>query len=194
MRLPRKPFPLVLLVLPLLVFMSAEEAGGPSAALDFIGKAVNFVILFGGLAFVLRKRVAAMLARRGLDVQEALRAAEAARREAVEKLAEADRKNAALEEEVRRMTLHAEVLAERGREKIAAQAEAEARRIRQFAQQEIEHQTDVGLHELRAFAADRATSLARDRIRRRLTPEGQSALIDKSIERLAELHEKSGSG
>ena len=92
------------------------------------------------------------------------------------------------------MIMHAEVQAERHRDKIAAQAEAEARRIRQFAEQEIEHQTQVGLRELRAFAAEKAVSLARERIRRRLTPEGQAGLIDKSIERLAELHEKSGSG
>ncbi|NTU52067.1 MAG: ATP synthase F0 subunit B, partial [Candidatus Aminicenantes bacterium] len=38
--------------------MSAEV----SATMDFLGKVVNFLILFGGLIFVARKPIKAMLA------------------------------------------------------------------------------------------------------------------------------------
>ena len=48
-----------------------------------------------------------------------------------------------------------------------------------------------GVGELKAYDAAKATDLARERILRRLTPEAQTALIDKSIDRLTRLHEES---
>ncbi len=169
----------------------AEPAAGPSATLDFLGKVVNFLVLFGGLAYVLRKPVAALLGQRVRDVEESLRRAEAAKVEAREKLAEVEAKIAGLEEEVRRMIEHAETVAARERERIMQLAADESQRIRKYAEQEIDEMTRAGVLELRAYAAEKATSLARERILSRLTPGDQAALIDKSIERLSRLYEES---
>jgi F-type H+-transporting ATPase subunit b len=184
----------VLLVVPLFLFLSAEEAGGPSAALDFAGKVVNFLVLFGGLALLLRKPLAGLLARRAADAAESLRRAQAAKRDALAKLEESQAKTAGLEEEIRRMIQHAKSVAAREGERIDRQADEEARRIRRFAEQEVEQVLRAGLLELRGYAAERATSLARERILRKLGPGDQAALIDKPIERLAERREKPGSG
>jgi len=185
----RRSAAVILAVLPLLVFMSAEEGAKTSATIDFIGKAVNFLILFGGLAFVLRKPVVAMLAKRSADVQETLRLADASTADAAAKRAESEARLSGLEDEIRRMMGTAEAVAQREKERIAGLAAEEAQRLRRFTEQAIDEQVRSGLRELRAHAAEMATALARERIRKKLTPKDQAALIDRSIERLSRLHE-----
>ena len=191
--MPRKAIALVLAAIPFLLFMSAEEGAGPSAGLDFAGKVVNFMILFGGLAFVTRKPLAAMLSKRAEDIRNSLRDAEASKNEALERLADAEGRLAGIEDEVVRMLDIARDLAAKEKARIALQAEAESLRIRKVGEQLIDEHVRAGLRELRAYAAEQATSLARERIQKRLTPADHSGLIDKSIGRLSELHEKSGS-
>ena len=193
MMMSRRQAAAVLLVLPLFLFMSVEEGARTSATMDFIGKTVNFLILFGGLAFVLRKPLAAMLAKRSLDIQAALRQAQESKAEAEEKYREAEAKIAGLEAEVRRLIEAAKAEARGNKDRIAVLAAEESQRLRKFAEQESDQQVRAGRQELKAYAAQRATELARERIRQRLTPADQAALIDKSIERLSEFHEKSGS-
>jgi F0F1-type ATP synthase membrane subunit b/b' len=182
----------VLLVVPLFLFMSAEEGHGGSGAVDFAGKVVNFLILFGGLAFVLAKPVREMLGKRGSDIREDLAAAEGRRGEAEKKSAETAARLGGLDGEIGRLKEEAEEEARRTGERIGRAAEAEAEKIRRFAEQEIDEQVRSGVRALKSYAAEAAASLARERIRKKLTPGDQAALIDKSIEKLTELHEKPG--
>jgi F0F1-type ATP synthase membrane subunit b/b' len=188
----RKRAAAVLLVLPFLLFLSSEEGARTSAGLDLLGKTINFLVLFGGLAFLLRKPLRAMLGKRGLAIGESLRQADEAKADAEGKQREAEVKLSSLEEDIRRMMDTARSVAEREKDRIAAQAAAEAERIRRFTQDEIDRLAKSGLQELKAYAAEKATAAAGERIRKRLTPAEQVALIDKSIERLSELHEKPG--
>jgi F-type H+-transporting ATPase subunit b len=192
LRPPRRAAAAVLLVLPLLLFMSTEEGGKTSATMDFIGKTVNFLILFGGLAFLLRKPLAAMLAKRSAGIQETIRLADAGKADAERKHGDSEARLYELEDEVRRMMATAEGVAQGERERIAQLAAEEARRVRRFAEQEIDEQLRTAKQGLRAYAAEAATALARERIRRRLTPADQAALIERSIDRISTLHEKSG--
>jgi F-type H+-transporting ATPase subunit b len=189
---PRKPLAVILAVLPLLVFMSTEEGAKTSATMDFIGKVINFLILFGGLAFLLRRPLAAMLRKKSADISDSIRLSDESRDEAARKYSESEVRLAGLEADVRRMKSEAEGDAQREKERIARLAAEESERIRRFTEQEIEEHLRAGVRELKAYAAEKATSLARERIRKKLTPEGQAALIDKSIERLSRLHEKPG--
>jgi len=186
----RKSFAVVLAVLPLLLFMSAEASGKPSAAMDFLGKVVNFAVLFGGLAFVARKPLAAMLRKKSADVRDAIRLADESVAGASQKRAESAARLAGIEKDVLRMKAEAETDARGAKDRIAGLAEEESARIRQFTTQEIDERRRGGVRELKAYAAEKATALAAERIRKKLTPESQAALIDKSIERLAKLHEK----
>ena len=189
----RNPAVVILAVTPLLLFMSPEEGAKSSGTMNFISSAVNFLILFGGLAFVIRKPLAAMLAKRLLDIQETIRLADESKAEASKKRAESEARLSGLEDEIHLMMGTAETMAKREKDRIAALGAEEAVRIRRFAEQAIEQQTRGAVRELKAYAAEKATALAGERIRKRLTPEGQAALIDKSIERLSRLHEKSDS-
>ena len=168
-------------------------SGHVSATMDFLGKLVNFLILFGGLAFVLRKPLKALLAKRTVDVGETISQAETGRAEAEARAGESRAKAAGLEDEIRGLKAEAEAEGRRETERISRAAREEAKRVKQLTRQELEEQVRRSVGELKAYATTRATDLARDRIRKRLTPETQAALIDKSIDRLSHIHEKSGS-
>jgi F-type H+-transporting ATPase subunit b len=162
------------------------------ATLDFLGKLVNFLLLFGGLFYVLRKPVKALLVKRTDDVGESIRRAGSDRQASEAKAAGSQAKLAGLEGEVRALKAEAEAEGRRETERIAEAARAEAERLKKLTRQELDAQVRRSVLELKAFAAARATDLARERIRKRLTPEAQAALIEKSIDRLSRLHEESG--
>ena len=188
----RSPLLVLLFAVPLLLAMSAEEGGHPSATMDFLGKVVNFLILFGGLTFVARKPIKAMLAKRAVDVGESIALAEKGRAASESLAAESRAKLAGLEAEVGALKTEAEEAGQRETERIAQAAREEAERLKKFTRQELDEQVRLGVGELKAFAAARATELARERICKRLTPEVQSALIERSIDRLSRLHEELG--
>jgi F-type H+-transporting ATPase subunit b len=191
MRHPRRAL-LILLVVPLFLFMSAEEGHGVSGAADFAGKVVNFLILFGGLALVLAKPVREMLGKRGADIREDLAAAEGRRGEAEKKSAETATRLGGLDVEIRRLKEEADAEIRRAGERIALAAGAEAEKIKKYTEQEIEERLRGGILELKSYVAEAATALARERIRKSLTAEDQTVLIDKSIAKLTRPHEKPG--
>jgi F-type H+-transporting ATPase subunit b len=170
--------------------MSAE--GGPQASGSggMLGKVINFVILFGGVTFALYKPARNFLVQRTRDIQASLDEARDGRLRAEAKLEEARAKLAALEGDVARLRAQAEAEGRAETERIRALAEKEARRIQAFTQQEVDLQLKAGIQELKEYTAGLAASLAEDRMKRRLTPDDQSGLIDKSIADLTELHEE----
>lgn len=184
----------VLLLLPLFLFMTSEKGAEAAGGSGMLGKVINFAILFGGLVFVLRKPLQEFLRKRTDDVRALLESAQKARLEAEAKLAESGRKIAALEDEVVRMKKDAEAEGLREKERIQALAAKEESRIRSFAEQEIDLQLKAGMQELKEYTAELAATLAEARIKDRITAGEQSALIDKSIDKLAELDEKRTSG
>ncbi|MEN6310177.1 MAG: ATP synthase F0 subunit B, partial [Acidobacteriota bacterium] len=149
-----------------------------------------FAVLFGGLAFLLRKPLAAMLRKKSDDVRESIRLADESNAGAARKRTESAARLAGIEEDAKRMRAEAEADARGAKDRIARLADEESARIRQFTAQEIDERRRGGVRELKAYAAEKATALARERIRKKLTPESQAALIDKSIERLSKLYEK----
>ena len=188
----RRPLLLVLVVLPLFLGMSAEEGVHGSATMDFLAKLVNALVLFGGLTFVLRKPIKAMLIRRTADADLSLRQAATGRTEAEAKAESTKVKLAGLAVEGDKLKTEAAEDTKRETERIARAAADEADRLKTFTRQELDEQLRRGVGELKSYAAARATAAARERIRRRLSPKIQSALIDKSIDRLSKLHEEPG--
>lgn len=180
----------VLLLVPFFLFMVSDEGGEAAGKSDFLGKVINFVVLFGGLAYLLSKPLRNYLKKRSEDIRRALDEAHQARLDAERKLQEAQKKLAVLEDEVGRIIGAAENEGLRERENIKALAEKEAERIKTFAQQEIEMQLRAGRQELKEYTAELAAALAEARLKEKITAQGHSRLIDKSIDKLAELYEK----
>ena len=189
----RRKILVVLFLLPFFIFMVSAEEEHKSGFIDFLGKAINFIVLFGGLAYLLRKPLRSFLEKRSQDIQRTLKETEASRKEAEQKLQEAKAHLAGLEEEIEKMRKEAGVEGHRERERTIQLAQKEAEKIRYFARQEIEMLTRAGIQELKEFTAELAASLAEERIRKKMTLEDHTQLIDKSIERLSELYEESNS-
>jgi F-type H+-transporting ATPase subunit b len=186
-----KKFLVILLLLLLLVFMSAGEKGGLSKnTLDFLGKSINFLVLFGGLAYFLLKPIKNFLRKRADGIERSLKETDDSRREAEKKLDEANARLASLAKEIEKIRERAEAEGQSRREKIIQFSREEAEKIKSFARQEIEMLSQAEIQHLREYTAELAAGLAEETIKKKLSPEDQSQLIDKSIERLDKLYEK----
>jgi F-type H+-transporting ATPase subunit b len=185
---------LVLVLLPLFLFLSPGEAGKAAGTADFAGKVVNFLLLFGGLGFFLYKPVRTFLENRTLEIRRSLEEAKSSRKEAEDRYEATMRRVEGLSGEIAKMKAEAEAQGNKEKARIAKQAEEEAARVLRLVRQEIDAHTQTGIREVRTFVAETATSLARERIRKNLVPDDHSLLVDKSIERLSKLDEKSTAG
>ncbi len=186
-----KKFLAIFLLLPFLVFMSAGEKGRLSKnTLDFLGKTINFFVLFGGLAYFLLKPIKNFLRSRADGIERSLKETADSKREAEKKLDEAKARLASLGREIEKIREKAEVEGQSRRENITQLSRQEAEKIKSFARQEIEMLSQAEIQHLREYTAELASALAEETIKKKLSLEDQSQLIDKSIERLDRLYEK----
>lgn len=193
--MPKKNLNIVLwLCLPLFLGLTSAEKTHGSALVDFLAKSVNFIILFGGLAFLLTKPLRKFLEELALSIEKTMRETERARREAQERFAAIKKRLQGLEGEIQTIRKEGEEAGQKEKERILTLARQEADRLKSFAQQGIDMHVQEAMGELREYAAELAISLARAKIEKRLTPELHSHLIDESIEGLGKLYEKSNSG
>ncbi|MFZ2055265.1 MAG: ATP synthase F0 subunit B [Candidatus Aminicenantales bacterium] len=187
-------FALLLVLLPLaLGFSSAEETHG-SALTDILGKTVNFIILFGGLGFLLAKPLRRFLEEAGLAVEETIQKTEGARKDAEQKLEALKERMQGLESEARKIKEDGREAGQQDRGRLLAQARLEVDRIKSLAELEIKMHAQAVQGELREYAAELAVSLAETNIERRMTPELHARLIDNSIRQLDKLNGKAHSG
>jgi F-type H+-transporting ATPase subunit b len=184
---------LLLAVLPGLMFMAVEEEHHGADPMAFVGKVVNFVVLFGGLGLLLYKPLSKYLGTRGAAIDRTLRETRESRRKAEARLQEARSRLDALAGEIARIREEADSLGTEEKNRILAEAELEADRLQQLAHKEIELVSQHVKRDLRRYAAELATRRARERLQARMTPERHTLLIDQSISRLERLYEKSGS-
>ena len=184
----------LLLFLPLfLCFSLSEEKTQSSAWTDFAAKSVNFILLFGGLAFILAKPLKKFLGELTLSIEKIMQETERARREAEDDFTAIKKRLQGLGEEILAIKNKGEEAGQNEKERILFLARQEADRIKYFAQQEIDAHVLEARRGLREYAAELAVSLAKAKIEKRLTPELHSRLINESIEGLTKLYEKSHS-
>jgi len=182
---------LILLLMPLLLSMSPAEETHSSNSIEFIGKVVNFVLLFGTLIYVLRKPIRNFLQQRAQNIERTIKEAEDSKLDAEKTLKEGKTRLETLAEEIEKIKAKAEEQGRAEKERIKQAARREVARIKHFAKQEIEMLSIAGVKDLKEYTAELATALAQERIQRKMTPEIQSFLIDKSIKKLERLYEKS---
>jgi F0F1-type ATP synthase membrane subunit b/b' len=149
-----------------------------------IAKTVNFAILVGTLVYFLRTPFAAYLTGRISKVREDLLAARQTRETAARQLAEIDAKLKAL-------PLELETLKKRGAEDIVSErarieeaAGAERQRLLEHTRREIEMRLRIARRELLELTADRAITVARERISHAITPDDQARLVDRYASQL----------
>ncbi len=184
----------LLALLPLFLGFSSSEENHASPFLDILGKTINFLLLFGGLGFLLAKPLRKFLADAGLAVAQTIRKTEKAKRNAERKLEALQARMEGLESEVEKIRQAGREAGGNEKDRLLAQARQEGDRVKSLAEMEIEAHAQAARAELREYAAGLAVALAETRINQRLTPEIHSRLIDRSIRKLDELYEKAHSG
>jgi len=159
----------------------AEGQAHEQSIWPFVGKIFNFVVLVGGLVYLVRKPFAEYLTRRGGELRGELSAAEALKAEATAKIAAIDARMKSLPAEI-------EALGARGRADIAAEeqrirelAATEKQRLLDQAAREIDQRVRLAKRELVEHAADLTIDVARTKIQSEITDADRSRLVDRYL-------------
>jgi F-type H+-transporting ATPase subunit b len=149
-------------------------------------KWANFVILAGGLGYLIRKNVPQLFQKQSADIQSALAEAAKIKQDAAAYAASIETRLANLQDELQQLRerAHSEMTAES--ERIRRETEHHLQRIREQTAQEIELMTRAAKDELRKYAAELAIGLAEERIRFRMNPETQDRLVNGFVHDLRE--------
>jgi len=162
----------------------AQESGGLKEVPEY-WKWLNFLILAGILGYLTAKNLGPALADRTKKIQEGLAAGEKAKAEADARAAAVQAKLNNLEFQISLMRDQAKQDREREAERIRAESGREVERIRQHAAQEIESSAKVARLEVQRFAAKMAIELAERKVRARMSPEVESALLGTFLDDLS---------
>jgi F-type H+-transporting ATPase subunit b len=163
----------VLFALPLL----AQEAGAPEKPSVLIWQVLNFFILAGLLGWMVVKQGGPLLAARSKEIQEGLAAGERAKQDADARAAEVQAKLGNLEKEIAAMRVNAREERDREAERIRRETQTEIARIQVQAEHEVESAGKQARLEVQRAAATLAVELAENKVRARMSPEIQSALL-----------------
>ncbi len=167
-----------------------RAAGEPAPAaeghpwLDAAARLVNFGILAGTLWYLLRSPIARYLEDRRTQIRTDLVNAAEVKQTAATQIEEIDRRMKALPGELEALRTQGgqEVAAEE--ERIRTAAAAERARLLEQAHREIDLQVKVAERDLVAHAADLAIGVASDRIKKNITDDDQTRLVDRYVQQL----------
>jgi F-type H+-transporting ATPase subunit b len=145
----------------------------------------NFLLLAGGLAYVIKKNAGPYFAQRSLEIRKGMADAEAVRAESDAKVAEVDRRLANLQTEIEAMRRNAQQEAESEAERARREAAAEMGKIQGHLAEEIASASKAARLELRRYSAELALGLAERKIAARLSPETQDRLVKVFVATMA---------
>jgi F-type H+-transporting ATPase subunit b len=140
-------------------------------------KWANFLILAGGLGYLIRKHGGPFLADRSRKIREDIVQAEEVRQDAERRAAEVDRRLAGLESEIAALRAESQKEAEAEKQRIEQQTPLEIAKVLTHAQQEIAAAGKTAQTELKKYAAELAIGLAEQKLRARMTPATEEALV-----------------
>ncbi len=158
--------------------LAQESGGGAEKPSVLIWQILNFLILAGLLGWMAVKQGGPLLAARAKGIADGLAAGEKAKAEADARAAEVQAKLANLDKEVAALRASAREEREREAERIRRETQAEIARIHDHAEHEIEAAGKQARLEVQRVAARIAIELAEHKVRSRMSPEIQAALLD----------------
>jgi F-type H+-transporting ATPase subunit b len=154
----------------------AAEGHGEAGGLE-IWKWANFGVLALGIGYLIGKNAGPMFAARSKQIRKDMTEAEEARKDAEARAAEVDRRLANLEAEIGALRAESQREAQAETERLTAHSAAEMAKIQAHAEQEIVAAGKAARLELKRYSAHLAVDLAERRIRDRMTPDTQDALV-----------------
>ena len=146
---------------------------------------INLVAFLALLVWLLRKPIAQFFGNRQKDVAETVKKAEADQNRAEALAQEISERLARIEGEIEALRAHAREQAEAEEKEIAARAVEEAERVAARSRNELDARVRSARNELTAYAADLAVELARDLVKKNVTPEDEKRLLAEGVKELA---------
>lgn len=158
-----------------------EEAAEP----EMTGwKWANFAILAAGIGFLLVKKGGPFFASRSAEIRKGIIEAEKLRADAEARAAAMDAKLASLGAEVEAMRTSAKQEAAQEGERIRLETAREVSKIQTHAETEIASALKAAQIDLKVHSAQLAIDLARKKVRERMTPADQDALVQNFVSEL----------
>ena len=142
-------------------------------------KWVNFAILAGALGYLIGKQAPPFFKSRNGQIQRDLHEAAKLKAEAEERAAAMEKRVAGLSAEVERLRQEARQQMEHEAERIRQDTASQIARVQRGAEQEIGSLAKHAAAELKAYSAELAIDLAKQRLQAQMNPDTQSMLIDR---------------
>jgi len=152
--------------------------------LTAVWKWLNFLILFGGLGWYLRRPLREFLDSRARAIEEGLASARQAKELSSTKLSEIETRLARLDQEIIHLKEQASREAEDERTRILESAKLEAQKILDLARREIDGLQKSARLELKAHLASLAVKLAEERLQRSVGSEENKKIIQQFLQTL----------
>jgi len=147
-------------------------------------KWANFLLLAGVLGYFIGKNAGPFFAARSAGIRQDMDESLRQRQQAEAKAADVDRRLADLEEDIAALRGHSEAEAKAETERMAQQTEAEIAKIQAHAEQEIASAGKAARMALKRYSAELAMGLAEQKVRARLTPDTEDALVQGFVRNL----------
>jgi F-type H+-transporting ATPase subunit b len=154
-----------------------EKGAGEAPENTQLWKWANFVLLAGAIGYMVGKHAPSFFAARSRQIGRDMAEAAEERRAAEERAAAVDRKLANLEAEIAALRAQSQQQAESETARLARHTADEIAKIQARAEQEIVSAGKAARLELKRHAAEMAVGLAEQKIRARMTPETNDALV-----------------
>jgi F-type H+-transporting ATPase subunit b len=159
-----------------------ESIGGMILAMGW--PVANFIIFLGVLYYYLNQPLKDYLAGRSSTIRKDLVEAAELRSTATAQLATIEQKLQALPGELAALRTRGAEDIKAEEQRIAAAAAADRERLLEQTRREIELQVRLAKKEILDHAADLSVQLATERIKKEVTPEDQSRLVDRYLDQV----------
>ena len=161
-----------------------HEVAGHGNPNEIWWKWANFALLAAALGYLIRKHAGAFFSGRTADIRRGIDEAETSRAAAEARMREVDARLANLGGEIAALKESAAREQAAAAERLRAQTAADLAKIQAHGQQEMAAAGKAARADLKRYAAQLALAMAEDKIRQRVTPEAQDALVRGFAERL----------
>ncbi len=172
------------------VEVPGEESHDDSHANVDFWKTVNFTILAIGLGWLIKKFAGGYFRDQTAKIQQGIVDAKKTQEEAEARASEIERRMSGLDEQIAELRSQAKSELSHEESRLREQTEQMIARVETNARQEIASATKQARNDLRAYAADLALEIAREKVRERMTPEISGRLVDRLITDLGRLSQR----
>jgi F-type H+-transporting ATPase subunit b len=163
--------------------LAQEHEAGPKKAESFAEKHelalkwANFLLLAGLLGYFIGKNAPPFFAARSAGIRKDMDDSLRQREEAEAKAADVDRRLANLEKDIAALRGQSETEAQAESERMAQHTAAEIAKIQAHAEHEIASAGKAARMALKRYSAELAMGLAEQKVRARMTPDTEDALV-----------------